>query len=328
MGEFGNIQLLFLVKDQKKLQVMTGLTNPEIMRIVNRYIGVSGGYLGDFSYRTHTDFYPEFCDLDIDPNQYDGTTRQRFIAILEKSPPDVQAKIVRGVLQRFPLEAKDNPATRTKELYDELSSIAGRLGNASLSGVLSIGTSMSILLLSSDPTDASRLRIGEEFRGIQDKLQLATLRERFKLNQRMSIRPVDISQALLDLQPQIVHFSGHGSASGALCFETQLGQIHPVSPDALAALFKQFATQVKCIILNACYSKDQAIAIAEHIDYVIGMSQAIGDKAAISFAVGFYQALGAGRTIQDAYELGCVQIRLQGIPEHLTPVLIEKGKVT
>ena len=98
MGEFGNIQLLFLVKDQKKLQVMTGLTNPEIMRIVNRYIGVSGGYLGDFSYRTHTDFYPEFCDLDIDPNQYDGTTRQRFIAILEKSPPDVQAKIVRGVL--------------------------------------------------------------------------------------------------------------------------------------------------------------------------------------------------------------------------------------
>jgi len=96
----------------------------------------------------------------------------------------------------------------------------------------------------------------------------------------------------------------------------------------LAALFKQFVTQVKCIILNACYSKDQAIAIAEHIDYVIGMSQAIGDKAAISFAVGFYQALGAGRTIQDAYELGCVQIRLQGIPEHLTPVLIEKGKVT
>jgi hypothetical protein len=57
------------------------------------------------------------------------------------------------------------------------------------------------------------------------------------------------------------------------------------------------------------------------------MNQAIGDKAAIAFAIGFYQALGAGRTIEDAYKLGCVQIRLQGIPEHLTPVLIKEGQL-
>lgn len=55
-------------------------------------------------------------------------------------------------------------------------------------------------------------------------------------------------------------------------------------------------------------------------------SKAIGDNAAIAFAIGFYQALGAGRTIEDAYRFGCVQIRLQGIPEHLTPVFIQRGK--
>jgi hypothetical protein len=58
---------------------MAGLTNPEIMKIVNRYIGVSAGYLGDFSYQTHAAFYPEYCELDIDPYQYEGTTRERFI---------------------------------------------------------------------------------------------------------------------------------------------------------------------------------------------------------------------------------------------------------
>jgi len=89
-------------------------------------------------------------------------------------------------------------------------------------------------------------------------------------------------------------------------------------------LFEQFAHQVNCVLLNACYSETQARAIAKHIEYVIGMNKAIGDRAAIAFAVGFYQALGAGRTIEDAYELGCVQIRLQDIPEHLTPVLIKK----
>lgn len=187
--------------------------------------------------------------------------------------------------------------------------------------------STSILFLAADPTDASRLRLGEEFREIQEKLKLAQLREHFKLElPQLSVRPPDIAQALLDTQPQIVHFSGHGASTGALCFENQTGQIQLVQPDALAALFEQFSSQVNCVLLNACYSEIQAKAIAEHIEFVIGMNQAIGDKAAIAFAIGFYQALGAGKPIEDAYKLGCVQIRLQSIPEHLTPVLIKKGQ--
>jgi len=186
-------------------------------------------------------------------------------------------------------------------------------------------TVTSILFLAADPTDTSRLRLGEELREIQINLQLAKLREQVELHQRMSVRPADISQALLDVQPQIVHFSGHGTATGALCFENRAGETHLVPPEALAALFEQFADRVKCVILIACYSETQAYAIAKHIDYVIGMNKAIDDKAAIAFAIGFYQAIGSGRAIEEAYELGCVQIRLQGIPEHLTPVLIKRG---
>ncbi len=181
-----------------------------------------------------------------------------------------------------------------------------------------------ILFLAADPTDAARLRLGEEVRSIREKLQLAKLREQFDLQQRMSVRPADVSQALLDVQPNIVHFSGHGEENGALCFENLTGRVQPVEPRALAALFAQFADQVQCVLLNACFSKKQAAAIAKHIDYVIGMKRAIGDGAAIAFSVGFYQAIGAGRGIEEAFNLGCVQIRLQGIDEHLTPVLVRK----
>lgn len=79
------------------------------MKVVNRFIGVSGGYLGDFSYRTHEEFYPEYCDLDIDPNAYPGTTRERFIKILSTRAPHDQAKILRGVLERFGDDA-DHPS--------------------------------------------------------------------------------------------------------------------------------------------------------------------------------------------------------------------------
>ena len=188
--------------------------------------------------------------------------------------------------------------------------------------------SISILFLAADPTDSARIRQGEELREIQEKLKQSKQRARFEIYQQMSARPADISQAMLDVQPQIVHFSGHGSTSGSLSFESIMGTTQPVEPAALAELFKQFATQVICVVLNACHSDMQASAIAEHVEYVIGMNQAISDQAAIAFAIGFYQALGAGRSIEDAYKLGCTQIRLQGFPEHLTPVLIKKGQMS
>ncbi len=72
--------------------------------ITNSYIGVSGGYLGDFSYRTHEEFYPYFCDLDVSPAAYEGTTRQKFLAILENSDALTQAKILKGVLKKYPID--------------------------------------------------------------------------------------------------------------------------------------------------------------------------------------------------------------------------------
>ncbi|MBD2526369.1 CHAT domain-containing protein [Nostoc sp. FACHB-133] len=181
-----------------------------------------------------------------------------------------------------------------------------------------------ILFLAADPSNATRLRLGQELRDIREKLQLAKERDRFILDSRESVRPGDISQAIFDVEPQIVHFSGHGTSTGELCFEDLLGEYQPVQPDALAALFELVADQINCVVLNACYSEAQAKAIAEHIPFVIGMNKAIGDQAAIAFAVGFYKALATRRTIDRAYKFSCVEIRLQGIAEHLTPVLYTK----
>ncbi len=186
-------------------------------------------------------------------------------------------------------------------------------------------TMIRILFLSASPTNEARLRVDQEAREIQEKLQLAKMREHFEHHIRLAVRPDDLTQALLDLEPRIVHFAGHGSVSGALFLENELGESHPVEPETLASLFKLVSEQVECVLLNACYTESQANAIVKHIRYVIGMSQAISDKAAIAFSIGFYQALGAGKSIEQAYEFGVVQIRLQGIPEHLTPVLIKKS---
>lgn len=188
------------------------------------------------------------------------------------------------------------------------------------------GETVTILFLAADPTDAARLRLGKEFAEINERLRMARQRKRFKLAlPQLALRPDTISGALLDSRPQIVHFAGHGTPDGCVCFENRSGEALRIQPDALAALFEQFSGQIRCVLLNACYSEIQARAIARHIDFVIGMKNEISDEAAIAFTVGFYQGLGAGRTIEEAYRLGIVQIRLSGIAEEWIPVIIKKA---
>lgn len=217
-----------------------------------------------------------------------------------------------------------------------------------------------ILFLAADPVSTSQLRLDREVRDIEAGLQRSQHRDRFQLKQQWAVRPRDLQRSLLDHSPQIVHFSGHGvgeatntqtadppsikdarkitfagdqpdapmASEEGIILEGISGEAKLVSTEALASLFSLFAQSVECVVLNACYSQRQATAIAQHIPYVIGMNQAIGDRAAIEFAVGFYDALGAGRSVEFAYKLGCSAIQLAGIAEHLTPVLLPKANAS
>jgi AAA-like domain/CHAT domain len=207
-----------------------------------------------------------------------------------------------------------------------------------------------ILILAANPKNSTSLRLDREVREIDEGLTRATHRDCFELKQKWAVRPRDVQRAILDLSPQIVHFSGHGLGTEAdrqssqsmrklslvpglsnqpegLVLEDESGQAKLVGTEALAGLFELFADRVECVVLNACYSDAQARAIAQHIPYVIGMSAAVGDAAACVFAVGFYDALGAGRDIEFAFRSGCVAIGMEGISEELTPVLLKQSEV-
>ena len=185
---------------------------------------------------------------------------------------------------------------------------------------MSANTTKTILILAANPSDTTRLRLPKEVREIEEGLALSAGRDRFKVISQWAVRPDDLRRALLKHQPQIVHFSGHGEGEHGLIFESDKDKRKRVSGEALARLFG-LCPSVECVLLNACYSQVQAATIGQKVDYVIGMSQDVGDRAAINFAVGFYDALGYGRTVPEAYEFGLAAIDLEGINETATPVL-------
>ena len=184
-----------------------------------------------------------------------------------------------------------------------------------------------ILILAANPTNTAPLRLDQEIREIDEGLRRANKRDRYKLEQKWAVRSRDFYRAILDYQPNIVHFCGHGAGEDGIVLEDDTGKMVLVETNALASMFKLFAKKsVECVILNACYSEVQAEAISQYVNYVIGMNRAVGDRAALAFAVGFYDAIAAGYTLEEAYELGCSQ--MMSFREQETPVFKKKPLIT
>lgn len=189
-----------------------------------------------------------------------------------------------------------------------------------------------ILFLASNPNDQDPLQLTREMKEIDRDVHQAEFREFFKFEQQWEVSVKELQGHLMRYKPDIVHFSGHGSSASEIILQDNFGNSHPVSVRALSNLFSALKDNIRCVVLNACFSEKQAEAIAEHIECVVGMTTAISDEAAISFAAKFYQALAYGKSVQDAFKLGCVQTDMEGLDEQDTPKLLhaancDPGKV-
>ena len=180
-----------------------------------------------------------------------------------------------------------------------------------------------VLLLSANPID-SPLNIDEEFRAIDQKIRSSEHRDHVDLIKHGAVRLEDVAGLLMRHKPHIVHFSGHGAASG-ISLTGADGKGRLVPPDALANIFRALKDNVRVVLLNACDSAPQAEAIVSEIDCAVGMSDEIKDDAAIAFSAAFYEALGYGRSVQDAFDLALVQLTGTGADRLLAKLHKRRG---
>lgn len=175
-----------------------------------------------------------------------------------------------------------------------------------------------LLFLAANPIDLAALQLEEEFRKIE---KIVDGSDRLMLKSHWAVRAYELLAYLLKYKPTILHFGGHGSTQGELIFKNEDGQGTPITSEVLAELFSVLNDNLRCVVLNACYTQHQAEAIGQHIDVVIGTSAAIEDRAAIAFAEGFYQGLHEQRDLQTCFELGKNAIKIKQLPGHELPQL-------
>ena len=169
-----------------------------------------------------------------------------------------------------------------------------------------------ILFLTANPEDSSRLKLDKEAREIERRIMLTQKKDQFLLVKKGAVRTSDIQLYLNQEKPDIVHFSGHGSEEG-IVLEDENDNSVQVSIEALERVFQTLKDNVRIVVLNACFSLEQAKAINKNVDFVIGMSDSISDDAAIAFSYGFYTALALRRSIRNAYDQGINEILLSNL---------------
>jgi formylglycine-generating enzyme required for sulfatase activity len=181
-----------------------------------------------------------------------------------------------------------------------------------------------ILFLAANPAGTSSLALDQECAAIERELRLTPGRDDFEFRSKWAVTVDELMRHLLDLQPTILHFSGHGSAQGmlpgqrhegrratrdvscddhtpGLLLQGDDGQPQLVTPAALTKMIQTTANTVRLVVLNACYADAQAEALRDVVGCAIGMKGTISDDAARAFAVGFYRALGHRRPVGNAY---------------------------
>lgn len=160
-----------------------------------------------------------------------------------------------------------------------------------------------ILVLVSNPKGTSKLDLLDEIRNMQEALQRSQKRHGFSVEWRIAKTQKDLRRYIMDVKPHILHFCGHGTAQG-LVLENDTGTPEVVANDVLTDFLQIFADHIECVLLNACYTESLAEQLSQHLNYIIGMNQAVHDDAAIAFSEGFYDAIGAGEPYEQAFAVG------------------------
>lgn len=197
---------------------------------------------------------------------------------------------------------------------------------ASLKALQELPDKIVVLFLASNPIDAQQLRLDEEARLIEDMIRKAKHRDSVSFVSRWAVQPMDILQAINELNPTIVHFSGHGSDSDEIVFQDASGNKKLVSKEAIVQTMMASSSDIRLVFFNTCYSYKQAEAVTHYVEAAIGMNTSIGDYAARIFASQFYSAIGFGLSVKKAFEQAKALVMMEGLKEENTPQLfVQEG---
>jgi hypothetical protein len=182
---------------------------------------------------------------------------------------------------------------------------------------------LDVLYLTADPIKNNPLRVDAELHHVQNEIRGSKFRSNITVQHRPAANLKSLLNGLNDLNPHIIHFSGHGNRSGIAMDNASIARpsVETVSFKLLAKALSATDSGPRVVVLNACDSAAARKPFLKLGLIVISMKTSISDAAAAAFAVQFYGAIASGQSVKSAFEQGRIAVEATSIGEVGTPLL-------
>jgi hypothetical protein len=229
------------------------------------------------------------------------------VLTLQSKLSDLERSVMLGLLRQDDASMERSRIVDAALKLDGLVNSGGSTGNGS--GATSqttpapdpqVPAKTKILFLAANPDNETRLQTDREYRLLRAQLERGSQRDAFDfLPPQFAVTITELVRAMND-KPNIVHFSGHGETNGIL-ITTEDNKSQPIPLPALQRLFRPLKGITQIVVLNACYSAEQAKEISKLGIYVVGNNNPITDPAALDLSEGLYNGFGEGKSFEDAF---------------------------
>ncbi len=179
-------------------------------------------------------------------------------------------------------------------------------------------TKIKVLFIKASPPRTAALDHDTELRKLQELAQESGW---FEVIPVIAATVDDVRKSLLQHEPQILHFAGHGDEHGALVFNKpgKVATFQLLRPqhlaDILAAHQAEATSKLQLVVLAGCNTAASADKAADVIGCAIGMNNTVFDTAVAEwFTPTLYAALAAGRSIQNAVDMAKATLHSQKQP--------------
>lgn len=158
-----------------------------------------------------------------------------------------------------------------------------------------------------------KLSLDKEARDISEAIQKSPARDSINLVTKWATRTDDLFQYVNEVNPTVIHFTGHGTEDGELVFHDKNDNPKLVSIDAIVQMINTLTDDLRLVVFSNCYSSSLAEEVSAQVEATIGMNTSVGEDAATIFATQLYSSIGFGLSLDKSFKQAIAKLRVEGI---------------
>lgn len=167
-----------------------------------------------------------------------------------------------------------------------------------------------------DLRQQQKLSLDKEARDIAESIQKSPDRDSINFVTKWATRTDDLFQYINEVNPTIIHFTGHGTEDGKLVFHDKNDNPKLVGIDAIIQMINAITDDLRLVVFSNCYSSNIAQEVVEYVEATIGMNTSVREDVATLFAAQLYSSIGFGFSLDKAFKQAMARLSIEGIEKN------------